>query len=528
MKAVRHDIHSDAVGLISRNSQYQEPSVASHSLGELQTILDSTPFLLTRCSRDLRYQYVSKAYAAMIGRTVDEVSGKPIVEIMGSMGFETIRPYVEAVLQGQRVEYEAEVHFADVGLRHLHVIYVPERDQQGQVVAWLASIVDITERKVAEKNAKESEDRFRTMANYAPVLLWMSDKNKLCTFFNQGWLTFTGRTMEQEMGNGWAEGVHPDDMQQCLEIYYSAFDARRPFEMEYRLRRHDGEYRWMFDRGVPRFASGGEFTGYVGSLVDISGQKEAEETARHLAHLQRLAAVGELTAAIAHEVRQPLAAMIANVDAAAMLLNSANPPLSELREIISDIRADDIRASEILTRIQGFTRKQDTHRQALDLNSIITDTLHLIAGDIRKRRVEIRADLAPGLPLVFAVRTQLQQVLINLVINGMDAMANAPQPDRHLTVQTARNGDDRIEVVLTDCGCGISPEILSHIFESFFTTKEKGTGLGLSIARSIVESHGGRIWAHNNPSGGATFHFTLPVVQTKSIRPDAQASREPV
>ena len=212
----------------------------------------------------------------MLVRTTDEIVGKPIIDIIGPKAFETIRPYVETVLRGQRIEYEVEVPYASVGPRQVHVIYVPERDEQSQVVGWIASIADITERKLAEANARESEGRFRTMANHAPVLLWMAGRDKLCTFFNQGWLEFTGRSLEQESGNGWAEGVHPDDLQHCVETYHSAFDARQPFKMEYRLRRHDGEYRWILDAGAPRFAPDGEFMGYVGSCADVSDQKQAE------------------------------------------------------------------------------------------------------------------------------------------------------------------------------------------------------------------------------------------------------------
>jgi PAS domain S-box-containing protein len=487
---------------------------------DLERVLDNTPFLLTRCTADLRYRYVSKAYAAVLGRPAAEIAGKPIVEIIGPDVFQAISPYIEAVLRGQRVEYEAEVDYPGPGSRRYHVIYVPDRDEQNQVIGWITSIVDITERKFAEDKSGESEDRFRNMADHAPVLLWMAGRDKLCNFFNQSWLEFTGRTLEQEIGNGWAEGVHPDDMQRCLDIYYAAFDARQPFRMEYRLRRHDGEYRWVSDMGTPRFAPNGAFMGYVGSAIDISDQKQAEESNRRLGHLQRLAVAGELTAAIAHELKQPLSSIIFNLDAAERLLHSADPQLSELRDIIFDIRDADRRATEILGRIRDFTLKRDVQKQALDLNSTVGDTLQLIASQTQRRRVQVHAELAAGLPLISGDRTQLQQVLINVLINGMDAMASAPESERSLTVQTQLSDDDHVEVAVTDHGSGIAPDVLPHIFESFFTTKGKGMGLGLALSRSIVDSHHGRIWADNNVGGGTTFRFTLPVP-----RPSPGASR---
>jgi signal transduction histidine kinase len=306
-------------------------------------------------------------------------------------------------------------------------------------------------------------------------------------------------------------------MQHCLETYHASFDERRPFEMEYRLRRHDGEYRWVLDRGVPRFAPDGEFMGYVGSAVDITDRKQAEERNQQIAHLQRLAAMGELAAAIAHELSQPLAAVIINAEAAQRLLDSPTSPLAEFREIISDVGADGRFASEVVSRIRDFTIKREVRLQPLDLNSVIATTLHIVAGDGQRRGVQVRRELAHGLPMVFGDRTQLQQVLINLAINGMDAMANTPRSTRCLTVRTRLGAGDQVEVAVMDCGGGIAPDHLPRLFQAFFTTKEDGMGLGLSLAQSIVESHRGRIWAENNSSGGATFHFTVPVARDQPI-----------
>jgi PAS domain S-box-containing protein len=394
---------------------------------------------------------------------------------------------------------------------------------QNFVLLWagpLQLVATLTEqRQNVERSLQESEKRFRAMANSAPVLLWMSGPDKLCTFFNQGWLNFTGRTMEQELGNGWAEGVHPDDLDHCLEIYGSAFDARQPFEMEYRLRRYDGEYRWVFDAGAPRTTPSGEFAGYIGSALDITDRKGAEESNRALAHVQRLAIIGELTAAIAHELKQPLSAIMSNADAAGTLLDTADPPIGEIREIVSDIRKADMRANDVLGQVRDFLRKREVLMQPVDLNSAVADVLPLVVGDARKRRIELRTELAAELPPVFGNETQLQQVLINLIVNGMDAMANTPEGKRDLLVRTAKpNGDARVEVSVTDRGSGIPSGNLPRLFESFFTTRAEGMGLGLSIARSIVEAHGGRIWADNNPDGGATFRFSVP---TASNRPRA-------
>jgi PAS domain S-box-containing protein len=389
----------------------------------------------------------------------------------------------------------------------------PVSDGSGAVVGAIGLFTEITERKFAEARLRESEERFRNMANCAPVLLWMSGKDKLCDFFNQGWLAFTGRGMEQEVGNGWVQGVHPEDVEHCLQIYHSSFDARRSFEMEYRLRRHDGEYRWIIDSGAPRFAPNGEFLGYVGTGVDITDKKQAEESNRHFAHLQHLATMGEMTAAIAHELRQALTTISLNLDAAEVWLRLKKPDVRELNKVLRYIRADTWRAHEFMERIEDLVLKRGAPSEPLDLNSLVAEALQLLASEALSRHVQIRAELRPGIPLVIGNRTQLQQVLINLAMNGMEAMATTTT--RQLTVRTRPHGSDHVEVTVTDCGDGIGPEHMPNLFKSFFTTKRGGMGLGLSLARSIVKSHRGRIWAENNPGGGATFHFTVPLAQDR-------------
>lgn len=361
----------------------------------------------------------------------------------------------------------------------------------------------------AERALRESEERFRLMAHNAPMLLWMAGPDKLCTFFNQGWLDFTGRTLAEELGDGWAEGVHPKDLPACVEAYHAAFDARRPFEIEYRLRRHDGEYRWIVDRGVPRYGDDGEFAGYIGSGIDIGERKRAEETNRALEHAQRLAVIGELTAAIAHEVRQPMSAIQLDAQTVERLIASPTPSLDELRDIAASIRSNVQRVDSVISRIRGFLRRQDTEMRVVDINAVVLDVLWLAGSEALRRDVQIRMDLDHALPPVLADRIQLQQVLLNLVVNAIQAMEGMESAPRELIVRTLLSADRRAEIAITDRGHGIASEHMARLFESFFTTREQGMGLGLAIARSIVEAHRGEIWAENTELG-ATFHVVLP------------------
>ena len=225
--------------------------------------------------------------------------------------------------------------------------------------------------------------------------------------------------------------------------------------------------------------------------------------------------MGELSAAIAHEVKQPLTAILSNADTAEMLLNSPNPPLDEIREIVADIREDDLRANDVVGRIREFLRTQATSTEPLDVNAAVLDALRVVAGDARRRRVHLRTELGQGLPPVLADRIQLQQVLINLLVNGMDATDGASGAAHELTVRTGSNDNSCVEIAITDRGCGIAPDHTQRLFNAFFTTKKEGMGLGLSIARSIVTAHHGRIWADNNADGGATFHVSIPAAQNR-------------
>jgi PAS domain S-box-containing protein len=376
--------------------------------------------------------------------------------------------------------------------------------------------ISMEQRQAVEISLRESEERFRKMAHTAPVLIWMSGPDKLCNFFNQGWLDFTGRSLAQEMGNGWAEGVHPDDMKSCVEQYYAAFDLRQPFEIEYRLKRRDGVYRWILDRGVPRYGSGGAFAGYIGSALDITELKRAEDMSRALVHSQRLAVMGELTATIAHEMRQPMSAILLEAKTAQLMADAPTPKLDELREVLDHIRDNVLRVNAVIDRVRGFLRKQDAAPQAVDINDVVRDVTQLIRGDAVKRRIQIRTQLDGKAPPIRVDRGQIEQVLLNLAMNGMDAMEHHGRGARELKLDTRWSGDGMVEVTVKDCGQGIAPEHMPLLFESFFTTRKEGMGLGLSVAKSIIVTHGGSIWAENNEGGGAVFHFTVPVAEPSS------------
>jgi PAS domain S-box-containing protein len=250
---------------------------------------------------------------------------------------------------------------------------------------------------------------------------------------------------------------------------------------------------------------------FVVTIRDITNRKLAEKANRDLAHASRVAVLGELTASIAHEINQPLAAILSNAEAAELLLETESPPLDEVRKILADIRDDDVRAGEIIRHIRLLTRKGAMRGESLDANEIAAEVVRLMETEAHSRNVSLLTEFTAAPATIFGDRVHLQQVLINLILNGMEAMTDTPAAERQLYVRTMTNGQRRVEISVTDSGKGIPPEKLPQLFESFFTTKENGMGLGLAITRSIIDSHQGQIFAENNSDVGATFRFDLPV-----------------
>jgi PAS domain S-box-containing protein len=374
----------------------------------------------------------------------------------------------------------------------------------------------ITEGHEKTNALRESEARFRLMADSAPMMIWMADMSKQCEYFNKRWLDFTGRSMDEELGDGWTEGVYPDDLDHCLTTYRTAFDARRPFDLEYRLRRRDGEYRWIVDYGIPRYAPDGAFAGYIGSCMDISDGKrdelELQEQRAELTHLSRVAVLGELTGALAHELNQPLTAILSNAQAAQRFLAHDPASLTEVHEILKDIVDEDKRAGDVIRRLRALLKKGETLLQPLDLNELVNDVLELARADCDSRAVTLQRELAPSLPEVRGDRVQLQQVLLNLIVNACDAMSSCAPRDRKLTIATKFDQDLTVQVSVSDNGQGIPANQLDRLFDPFYTTKPQGLGLGLTICRSIVSAHGGKLWAMNNGDGGARFCVSLPAL----------------
>jgi PAS domain S-box-containing protein len=483
----------------------------------LDELIEQAPEAVAILSPEDRVVRISNEFTRLFGYERDEVQGRYIQDLIvpGTL-LESARENLAKLRRGQRVEVETVRRRKDGTDVQVSLVAVPVRTGSGQHIVSYAIYHDITERKRAEAQLIESEARFRTMADQAPVLIWTSGTDGLCDYFSKPWLEFTGRTMEHEVGAGWTEGVHLSDLQACLGCYWPAFHARKPFRMEYRLRRADGEYRWVIESGVPRYTGSGEFAGYIGSNIDVTDFKRVEEERERLrqlqvelAHRNRVATMGELAASLAHEINQPITGAAVNGRACVNWLQCDAPNVTEACEAASAMVADVTRAADIIDRIRSLYRRGTSHRELVDVNASIREMTVLLNDTANRNSVSIRIDPYAGLPTITADRVQLQQVLMNLMLNGIEAMKDIRG---ELVVSSKKTEDNQILISVRDSGIGL-PVGSERMFTAFFTTKPQGTGMGLAISRSIIESHGGRLWASANTGRGATLQFTLPLEQ---------------
>lgn len=497
---------------------------------ELELILNHTPFMLTRCSRGLRYRYASRAYAEMVGRSPQQIAGKGIVEVMGEKGFESIRSRVEAVLRGERVEYEEGIEFTGVGLRQLSVRYVPDKDEKGEVIGWIASIVDLTERVQARQALREREAQFGTLADSIPNLAWWADGDGQVTWYNRRWYEYTGTTAAQMEGLGWQSAHDPQVLPGVLEKWRACLATGEVFEMEVPLRGSDGRYRWFLTRAIPVRDAVGKVVRWFGTSTDTSAMREArlvlarsnEEleslVAERTAKLQQLVEdLEHFSYTITHDMRAPLRAMRCFAE----IVNHEIADEKQ-RELLGRIITAAVRMDALIGDALNYSRavRQELPLVPIDVGKLLRGMLDTYP-EFQSSRALIKVEW--DIPLVMGNEAGLTQCLSNLLGNAV----KFAKPGTFAEVRVwSEPRDGWVRLWVEDNGIGIPESMLPRLFHMFSrgAGPQAGTGVGLALVRKIVARMGGRVGVESQLGKCSRFWVELKPADDRGVQQNTGTS----
>ena len=507
---------------VAREKLEQALDAIRKSEDRLRLVIDTIPALVWRTRADgsaeffsqpcLDYTGLSMAQSLAWGWT-SAVHPGDVDRLLGT--------WYSTRLSGQPGEAEARLRRFDGVYRWFLFRMRPLRDEDGKIRLWYGSATDIEDRKRTEVALRESEQRFRDYAETASDWLWETGPDHRVTQLSEHTRN-SGILVASVLGRRrWELATNPDAEAEKWRQHRATLDAHLPFrDLVYRTENNVGAPTYVRTSGKPFFDAGGRFLGYRGVSTDITAvirAEQAEQALRkaqaELAHVTRVTTLGELTASIAHEINQPLAALITNAEACMSWLGRSPPDLAAARRSVEWIVEDANRTSEVIRRVRALAKKTDTDKAQLDINELVREAMALVQRELSRHEVSLRMELAPGLPVIYGDRVQLQQVIINLVMNAIEAMQSVTDRPRRLAMRSGRDDLGRVFLTVADCGAGVSEADAERIFTPFFTTKSGGMGMGLAICRSIVEAHAGRLSTFPNEEGGATFQFVLPLHQ---------------
>jgi len=516
------------------------------------TLANNIPQLCWMANPDGGIFWYNKRWYEYTGTTLDQMTGWGWQSVHDpEMLPQILERWKGSIATGKPFDMVLPLRGSDGIFRPFLTRVMPVSDHDGKIVRWFGTNTDITDQKLAEAALRESEERFRLLADAAPVLIWEGGPDAHCTFFNKHWLEYTGRNLDQELGDGWTQGVHPDDVEHCKDTYLSAVKDRRSFSMEYRLRRSDGEYGWVAVTGVPRLTTGGDLFGYIGSGFDVTEKKRAQEVLKQANELlqqrveertkelsdaieklkneinerrsvqdelrekellmiqqSRLAAMGEMIGNIAHQWRQPLNMLGLLAQDLAMTYKKGDFSTQYLEANVQKVMETINHMSKTIDDFRNFFRpdKQKTDFRILE---IIEKTVSLLEGSLKAKQIRT-AVVAASDPVVNGYPNEFSQVILNIMINARDAFVTQHVTGPAITIEIGTE-EGRCVVTITDNAGGIPEEIIDKIFNPYFTTKgpDQGTGVGLYMSKMIIEENMGGTLSACNVDGGAQFRIEV-------------------
>jgi PAS domain S-box-containing protein len=517
VRIVAHAL-SDEPGGLEFVGAVMDVTAAKEAEDRIRLIINAVPALIWTARADGRLDFISQRWLDYAGINTETVGS-------GELGERSVHPddidqlrnkWRVAVAEGNPFEAEIRVRRFDGEYRWFLSRACPFRDRAGRILGWYGNDIDIEDRKRAAEALRQSESNLAEAQKLTHTGSWawrIAGRDAL--HLSEEWYRIYG--FDPENGppafEERLERTHPEDRAKWRGAIERAVAEKSDYEVEFRILLPDGSVKHIHTVGHPVLNGSGDLVQFVGSSTDITERKHAEESLRQaqtdLAHVSRATTMGELTASLAHEVNQPIAAALTDANTCVRWLARDQPDLKEAREAASRVVKDAKRAAEIVGRIRLLFRKGASQREVVDVNEVIREIIALLLSEVTRYSILVRPELAEDLPQFMGDRVQLQQVMMNLIMNSIDAMKDM-DGKRELIIKSQRAENEELMVSVSDTGVGLPSQQAEQIFNAFFTTKVDGTGMGLRISRSIIESHGGRLWAADNSPRGASFCFTLP------------------
>lgn len=491
---------------------------------ELELVINTIPALAWSATPDGMLDFSNQQLRDYVGLTSEEILGDRFFRIFHPDDTPRMaEAWREILASKQSREVEARIMGADGVYRWFTLRQNPLMGPDRAVLKWYGVLLNIEDRKRTENALKASEialaaseRNLRVFLDSLPVLAWSARPDGSADFVNRRWVEFAGASSEEILEWGFLKFYHPDDVEGMVQIWTHALASGSQIQLKGRIRSANGQYRWFLFAGQ-KITDANGVVRWVGANVDIDDLVEAEQQLQQsqteLAHVTRITTMGELTISIAHEISQPLMAIVVNAGTCVRWLDEDQFNPGQARRAAERIVADGHRAGDIIASIRSLARKAPPRMERLGAYEVVKEVVALLAGEILRRDLDVATDF-PGVPLlVLGDRIQIQQVLVNLIMNAAEAMEESVPECRRLIVSGFVDRGDFARISVTDKGVGLSDDTIGRAFDAFFSTKSGGIGMGLSICRSIVEAHGGRIWASQNKPQGSIFSFTLPLAE---------------